>query len=146
LLELAQVDNVAGVKQAVGPLDTDTLTVLANAPAGFQVLCGEDAYIYPMVQLGGAGAIAASSHVCTERFVAMVDCGIASKHEEGRALAEALLPVARAGFAEPNPSVFKGVLHAQGRIATPNLRLPMTAASGASVERCLAAIDAALSR
>jgi 4-hydroxy-tetrahydrodipicolinate synthase len=146
LLELAHVDNVAGVKQAVGSLDTDTLAVLANAPAGFQMLCGEDPFIYPMLQLGGVGAIAASSHLCTERFVAMIDCGLVHKNEDGRGHAEALLPVVRAGFAEPNPAVFKGVLHAQGRIATPNLRLPMTNASSAAIERCLTAVDAATIR
>jgi 4-hydroxy-tetrahydrodipicolinate synthase len=143
LLELARIPNVVGVKQAVGALDTDTLTVLANAPETFHVLCGEDPYIYPIVMMGGVGAIAASSHLCTERFVAMVECGLAGKHEDGEAHAEALLPVVKAAFAEPNPAVFKGVLHAQGRISTPNLRLPMTNASPAAIDRCLEAIDAA---
>src|SRR5438309_1513467 len=32
LLELAAMDNIAGVKQAVGAIDADTLTVLAEAP------------------------------------------------------------------------------------------------------------------
>ena len=31
----------------------------------------------------------------------------------------------RAAFVEPNPAVFKGVLHAQGRIATPDVRMPL---------------------
>jgi 4-hydroxy-tetrahydrodipicolinate synthase len=34
LLELAATDNVAGVKQAVGGIDADTLTVLAHAGEG----------------------------------------------------------------------------------------------------------------
>lgn len=142
LLELAAVPNVAGLKQAVGGLDADTLEVLARAPEGFHVLGGEDAFLYPTVLMGGRGAIAASAHVCTERFVEMIECGLAGKLEDGRAHAEALLPVVKAGFAEPNPAVWKGVLHAQGRIATPDLRSPMTAASKAAVERCLAAVDA----
>jgi 4-hydroxy-tetrahydrodipicolinate synthase len=37
--------------------------------------------------------------------------------------------------------VFKGVLHAQGRIATPDLRLPMTPASRPAIDRMLAAIE-----
>ncbi len=143
MLALAEVDNVAGVKQAVGPLDADTMRLLANAPDGFQVLAGDDLAIYPTVMMGGAGAIAAASHVCTERFVAMVECGLAGKHEDGRSHSEALLPVIQAGYLEPNPAVFKGVLHAQGRIATPNLRLPMMPASPGAVDRCLAAIDVA---
>ena len=88
----------------------------------------------------GVGAIAASAHLCTERFVAMIECGLAGKIDDGRAHAEALLPVVRTGFADPNPAVFKGVLHAQGRIATPDLRLPMSNASEESIARCLDAV------
>jgi 4-hydroxy-tetrahydrodipicolinate synthase len=139
LLELAEIDNVAGIKQSSG-LDADTLALLAGAPEGFQVLCGEDLYIYPMLMMGAAGAISAPSHLCTERFVAMVECGFAAKHEDGRAHAEALLPVVKASFVEPNPCVVKGVLHAQGRIATPDLRLPMTPASQGAIDACLAAV------
>jgi 4-hydroxy-tetrahydrodipicolinate synthase len=141
LLELAAVPGIAGVKQAVGALDTDTLRVLAGAPDGFAVLGGEDAILFPIMCMGGAGAIAASAHLCTERFVAMIDCGLAGKLEDGRAHAEALLPLVQAGFAEPNPAVFKGVLHAQGRIATPDLRAPMTNASAAAVEQALRAVE-----
>lgn len=143
LLELADVEGIAGVKQAVGGLDVDTLEVLAGSPRDFHVLGGEDPFLYPTVLLGGSGAICASAHVCTERFVAMIECGLAGKLDDGRAHAEALLPVVQAGFAEPNPCVWKGVLHAQGRIATPDLRSPMTNASDVAIRRCLAAIDAA---
>ena len=81
--------------------------------------------------------------MCTERFVAMIECGLNGKIEDGRAHHEALLPVVDACFAEPNPSVFKAVLHAQGRIPTPDLRLPLLAASPAARDRAPAAIDAA---
>jgi 4-hydroxy-tetrahydrodipicolinate synthase len=145
LLELAATPNIAGVKQAVGALDADTLQLLAEAPSGFAVLGGEDPILYPIMCMGGIGAIAASAHVCTERVVAMIECGLAGKLEDGRAHAEALLPVVRAGFAEPNPAVFKGVLHAQGRIATPDLRAPMSNPSAGSVARALEAIARASS-
>jgi 4-hydroxy-tetrahydrodipicolinate synthase len=140
LLELARTPNVAGVKQAVAALDADTLELLANAPNGFAVLGGEDALLFPLMCMGAAGAICASAHLCTDQFVAMIECGLANKIEDGRAHAEALLPVVRAAFAEPNPAVFKGVLHAQGRIATPDVRLPLTNASAGAVDRCLEAV------
>jgi 4-hydroxy-tetrahydrodipicolinate synthase len=143
ILELAGTPNLAGLKQAVGSIDLDTLEVLAGCPEGFAVLGGDDAYLYPTVLMGGAGTIAASANVLTDRFVAMIECGLAGKLEEGRAHAEALLPVVKRLFAEPNPSVIKGVLHAQGLIPTPGLRLPMTAASAGAVEAAVAAVQAA---
>jgi 4-hydroxy-tetrahydrodipicolinate synthase len=142
LLELAGVPNVAGVKQAVGSIDLDTLEVLAGAPRdGFAVLGGDDAYLYPTVLMGGAGTIAASANIATERFVAMIECGLAGKLDEGRALSETLLPLVKRLFAEPNPAVIKAVLHATGKIPTPDLRLPMTAASTAAVDAALTALE-----
>ncbi len=143
MLQLAEHPNIAGVKQAVGALDTETLEILAAAPSDFSVLGGDDPFLLPTVLMGGAGAICASAHVRTERFVAMTDCGLAGKVDDGRAHAEALLPVVQACFVEPNPSVFKGVLHAQGRIPTPDVRLPLVNASSGAVEQAVAAVDAA---
>ena len=57
-----------------------------------------------------------------------------------RGHAEALLPVVRTAYVEPNPAVFKGVLHEQGKIATPDVRLPLLNASDASVANCLAEV------
>src|SRR5258708_6312870 len=143
LLEIASVPNIAGVKQAVATLDADTLEVLAKAPDGFSVLGGEDTLLFPLMCMGAVGTISAAAHLCTERFVAMIECGLAGKIEDGRAHAEALLPVIRAAYVDPNPAVFKGVLHAQGRIATPDVRLPLTNGSAEAVGNCLDAITRA---
>jgi 4-hydroxy-tetrahydrodipicolinate synthase len=143
LLELARTPNIIGVKQALGTVDDGTLRVLAEAPDDFAILSGDDYLDFPLTLLGGAGAICASAHLCTERWVAMVECGLAGKVDEGRAHHEALLPLVSAAFAEPNPAVFKAVLHAQGRIPTPAVRLPLTDASPAARDRALAAVDAA---
>ena len=124
-----------------GEPDADTLALLANAPAGFSLLGGDEAFAFPTIVMGGVGAIAAAAHLCTARFVAMVDCALAGKLDDGRAHSEALLPMIQAGFSEPNPAVFKGVLHAQGRIATPDVRMPLSNASADAVERCLAAVS-----
>ena len=143
LLEVARIPNIAGLKQAVASIDTDTLELLAGAPAGFAVLGGDEAFAFPTVVMGGVGAIAAASHLCTARFVAMIECALAGKLDDGRAHSEALLPMIQAGFSEPNPAVFKGVLHAQGRIATPDVRMPLANASASAIERCLAAVSKA---
>lgn len=140
LLELARVPNIAGVKQAVATLDADTLEVLAGAPQGFGVLGGEDTLLFPLMCMGAVGTISAAAHLCTDRFVAMIECGLAGKIEDGRAHAEALLPVVRAAYSDPNPAIFKGVLHAQGRIATPDVRLPLTNGSAEGIRRCLDAV------
>jgi 4-hydroxy-tetrahydrodipicolinate synthase len=143
LLELAATPNVAGLKQAVGALDADTLAVLAARPDGFAVLGGDDAYLFPTALMGGAGAIAAAAHLATERFAAMLTAGAAGDVAEGRPHAEALLGLVQALFAEPNPVVIKALLHEQGVIPTPDVRAPQANASRAVVERARAALAAA---
>jgi 4-hydroxy-tetrahydrodipicolinate synthase len=140
VLEAASHPNIAGIKQAAAGLDLDTLELLRGAPADFAVLGGEDPFLFPVVLMGGSGTICASAHVCTERFVSMIECGLAGKVDEGRTHAEALLPVVESLFVEPNPAVFKAVLHAQGLIPTPDVRLPLMNASPESLAAALAAI------
>ena len=138
LLELAAIDGIAGCKQAVGGIDGDTLKVLAAAPEGFAMLGGDDQFIYPLTLMGGRGAIAASSHVATSRYAEMIDAALDGRLEEGRAQHDILLPLSRALFAEPSPAVIKAVLHEQGRIPTPNVRMPLSNASSEATERALA--------
>ena len=52
LLELAATDGIVGLKQAVGALDVDTLQLLAHAPDDFAVLCGDDAFLLPLLLMG----------------------------------------------------------------------------------------------
>jgi 4-hydroxy-tetrahydrodipicolinate synthase len=53
-----------------------------------------------------------------------------------------LVPLTRALFAEPNPAVIKAVLAADGRIASPRVRLPLLPASPAAVSAALTCRDA----
>src|SRR3954469_14230935 len=138
LLELAAVGGIAGCKQAVGGIDADTLTVLAQAPDGFAMLAGDDPFIYPMALMGAKGAISASASVATSRFAAMIDAALHGRLAEGREHHEALLPLTQALFAEPSPAVIKAVLHAQGRIPTPDVRMPLENASDEATKRALA--------
>jgi len=140
LLELSATDNIAGVKQAVGGIDVDTLRLLAEAANGFAILGGDDPFLYPLVLMGGSGAIAASAHLCTRRFVKMIGSGLDGRLAEGRGHAEALLPLVQALFAEPSPAVIKAALHAEGRIPTPHVRMPLADASPAARERARQAV------
>ena len=135
LLELAGTEGVVGLKQAVGGVDADTLELLAGAPADFAVLCGDDAFLLPLLAMGAAGAIAGSAHLCTERFASLLAAADAGRFAEARAQAEALLPLVLALFAEPSPAVLKAMLHEAGRIATPAVRMPLQSASAEAVAR-----------
>jgi 4-hydroxy-tetrahydrodipicolinate synthase len=135
LLELAGTDGIVGLKQAVSALDADTLQLRASAPSDFAVLCGDDPFILPLLLMGARGAIAASAHLCTERFAALIAAAAEGRLDEAREHAEALLQLVFALFAEPSPAVLKAMLHEAGRIATPAVRMPLQAASPEGLER-----------
>lgn len=145
LTELAGTPDVVGVKQAVGALDVDTLDLLRRVPPTFQVLAGDDAFIAPTILAGGAGAIAAAAHVLTPLFAELVAAARAGDAARSRNLSARLLPVVQAGFAEPNPAVWKAALHRLGEIPTAALRAPMAPASAGATAAILDAIAAVTS-
>jgi len=136
LLTLLAAEHVAGAKHCAGAIDADTLTLLARAG---NVLCGDDAFLYPMLQLGAAGGIAASANVAPAAMVAMAEAVRAGDAERARSLHQAFLPLARALFAEPSPGVIKAVLAELGLIDQAGVRAPLRAPARASLR---AAMDA----
>ncbi|MFC3502913.1 dihydrodipicolinate synthase family protein [Micromonospora krabiensis] len=125
LRRIAELPGVIGVKLAVGAVDPDTVALLADPPAGFAVLGGDDAVISPLLALGAHGGILASAHLATAGFVDLVDAWRAGVAGRGRAVGHRLAGLSTALFAAPNPTVVKAVLHAEGRIPTATVRLPL---------------------
>ncbi|MFC7546075.1 dihydrodipicolinate synthase family protein [Plantactinospora sp. GCM10030261] len=137
LRRLADLPGVVGIKHAVGGVDADTIALLADPPPGFTVLCGEDAYLSPLLALGAHGGIVASAHVATADHAALVRAWGAGDVVRARSLGHRLATLAATLFAEPNPAVIKAVLHAQGRIPTPAVRPPLLPASTTATARAL---------
>ena len=137
LCRLAALPGIAGVKHAVGGIDHDTVMLLANLPEDFAVLAGDDMFAAPLLALGAAGGILASAHVATSSFAKLIAAWRGGAAAEDRGLGGRLAVLASALFAEPNPAVIKGVLHAQGRIPSAKVRLPLLPASPESVRTAL---------
>jgi 4-hydroxy-tetrahydrodipicolinate synthase len=137
LRRLADIPGVAGIKLAPGGIDAATVELMADLPAGFAVLGGDDPYISPLLALGAHGAVLASAHLATAEFADLITAWRTGDAVRGRALGHRLAPLSLAVFAEPNPAVVKGVLHAQGRIASPAVRLPLLPATAASIHAAL---------
>ncbi|UBU13352.1 dihydrodipicolinate synthase family protein [Nonomuraea gerenzanensis] len=138
LRELGAHPMIAGVKYAAGGITSETVELLADLPEGFEVLCGDDPFISPLLALGAAGGILASAHVETGGFVELAEAWQAGDVARARPLGHRLARLSAALFAEPNPTVLKGVLHARGLIPTPDVRLPLLPASAGAVSRALA--------
>ncbi len=137
LRQLADLPGIAGMKHAAGGIDEDTVRLMADRPDRFAVLGGDDMFAAPLLALGAAGAILASAHLCTRTFAEMVHAWQAEQTARARALGHRLAWLSAALFAEPNPVVIKAALHAQGRIPSPAVRLPLLAASPEATQAAL---------
>lgn len=98
------------------------------------MLCGEDQQIFNALCLGASGAIAASAHVQTERFVALWQQVRDNQLTEARATFFQLLPLINTLFIEPNPAPVKAALALEGLIDS-ELRAPMQRASETVIAR-----------
>ncbi len=137
LRELAAVPGVRGVKFAAN-LDAEAVDLLGDHPAGFEILAGDDVLAPALLALGAHGGILASAHLATAHWARLATAG-------GRGLGprpgHRLAALGAALFQEPNPAVIKAVLHARGRIPTPDVRLPLLPASAPATARALAALE-----
>ena len=141
LLALAADPRVRGLKDCGGDAGKTRALI---ADGRLQVLAGEDAQIFSTMAEGGAGAIAASAHLQTARFVQVIRLLREDRLEEARVQWQPLLPLIEALFAEPNPGPLKAALAQRGWLQD-ELRAPMTRASEALRDR-LQLLQAALSR
>ncbi|MGH3253406.1 MAG: dihydrodipicolinate synthase family protein, partial [Trebonia sp.] len=95
----------------------------------------------PLLALGAEGGILASAHVCTGEFADLIAAWHSGRAGQARKLGHRLAPLSAALFAEPNPAVIKGVLHAQGKIPSPAVRLPLLPARQDTVRAAIGLLD-----
>jgi 4-hydroxy-tetrahydrodipicolinate synthase len=130
LLALAEVPNIAGVKDSSGNI-AQSLELLRQRPAGFAVLTGEDAFFYTMLAHGGDGGILASAHVETAAFLSVYERMVANDHQGALKAWSRLESIVPLLFREANPMPIKHCLWRQGLIDSAECRLPLTRVSDA---------------
>ena len=118
LAELAQVDNIVGVKQAndeeLGPIE------------GLAVLAGNDNTFLRVLEFGGAGGILVASHVAGDRMREMWDAAQAGDIGRAQEIDAELTPLYEGLSVTTNPIPVKAALEMLG-LASARLRLPLVA-------------------
>jgi 4-hydroxy-tetrahydrodipicolinate synthase len=120
---LAEVPNIAGVKEASGNL-TQIAEICAAARPDFSVLSGDDGVTLPVIALGGVGLISVASNEIPREMSEMTRAALANDWTSARQLLYKYLPLMQANFIESSPMPVKAVLAMMGRIEE-NYRLPM---------------------
>ncbi len=115
LARLAEVPNIAGVKEASGNM-AQIAEACHAVPEHFLVFSGDDAITLPVIALGGAGIISVASNEIPREMAEMTRAALNNDWETARRLHRKYLPLMQANFIESNPLPVKAVLAMMGRI------------------------------
>jgi len=137
---LSKIPNIAAIKEASGSI-VQQMEVLNSVEPGFAVLSGDDAFMFPLMALGGKGVICTSSNQIPAPMTKLTHLLLESKYDEARKLHFQLLPLMQANFIETNPIPVKAGLAMMGLIEEV-YRLPlvpMRPENRAKLEKVMAA-------
>ncbi len=136
----ADVPNIVAVKEASGNR-AQVEAILRGRPEGFSVLSGNDDEALDVMQGGGQGVISVVSNLVPELEAAMYKAFREGRRFDAEALRERLMPLCEACFVESNPIPVKAGLSLLGQCSS-EMRLPLTPATGPTVERMKACLQA----
>ncbi len=122
-LRLSKIKNIVGIKEASCNLE-QIMRILKDAPEDFYVLSGEDSWTYPILSLGGHGAISVSSNIIPKGITEMIHKHFEGHLEESKQLHYRYFDLNRIIFIETNPGPIKAAMNMMGMPAG-RPRLPM---------------------
>jgi len=123
MLKLAAHRNVVAVKEASGDIN-QMMNLIAQKPADFAVLSGDDNLAFPLIALGGKGVISVASNLVPGRMKELIGAALKGQWDKARELHYKLLPLFKAIFIETNPIPIKAALAMKGMMQEV-YRLPM---------------------
>ena len=122
-LRLAELDNIAGVKEASGDLG-QMMEILRGRPSDFSVLSGDDNFALALTALGGDGVISVASNLAPREMARLIELTRGGDLEEARRIHYRFLALMNLNFVESNPIPVKYALSRMGRIEEA-YRLPL---------------------
>jgi 4-hydroxy-tetrahydrodipicolinate synthase len=123
-LRLAQVPNVAGIKDATGNIER-AADLVRRAPKQFALYTGDDGSALAFILMGGHGVISVTANVAPRLMQQMCLAAFAADLTKARDINHRLLALHRDLFVEANPIPVKWALQRMGKIEA-GIRLPMT--------------------
>lgn len=141
LARLAEIPNIAGVKDATGDLArVSTLRHLVGDK--LILLSGEDMTAVGFNAMGGKGCISVTSNIAPKACAAIQNLTLAGAYAEALAAHETLVALHTSMFCETNPVPVKYAVSLLGKCSD-SVRLPLVEASGDAKAMVKGAMQAA---
>jgi len=133
LARLAEIKNIAGVKEATGSVD-QAIDVIRLCGDNLAVYSGEDSLTFSLMALGGKGVISTVANIAPMEMSQLTEACLKGDWESGREQQLRLVPLIRSVFLETNPIPIKTALALMGK-CTGELRLPLTPMSESNLKK-----------
>ncbi len=126
LVRIAELPNIAGVKEASGNINQmmDVIAAIKSKKPDFAVLSGDDGLTLPLISVGGDGIISVVSNLTPSLVAELASKAIKGDLEGARALHYRLLPFFKAAFVDGNPTSIKYAMSVKKMPSGP-CRLPL---------------------
>ena len=133
MAEIAQISNMAGIKEASGNM-AQVIETLRLIRGKCDLYSGEDALNFPILAAGGAAVISVVSNLLPREIKTLTALVAAGDYKNALQLNDRLLPVAKACFSEVNPIPVKAGLQVMGfDVGVP--RAPLTECEPQNIEK-----------
>jgi 4-hydroxy-tetrahydrodipicolinate synthase len=133
MARLAAIPNIVGLKDATGDLKQGSKT-LELCGDKITVLSGDDFTTFPLLCVGGMGAISVVSNVVPGDMAGMCDAFFKGDLAEARKLHYKMWPLTEAMFYETNPVPVKTAMKMLGKV-TGEVRQPLCPMSKANEDK-----------
>ena len=134
VVRLAEIPQVIAIKEACGCLNQIS-EIIRLCPKDFTVLSGDDFTSMPTVLIGGKGVISVTSNVMPKAMSELMEAALSGNLATANEIHYKLFPLVGTMFCYPSPAPAKKALHLLNKIASPEVRLPMTEMDAASLNK-----------
>jgi 4-hydroxy-tetrahydrodipicolinate synthase len=132
IIRLAELENIAMVKEATGSLDQASQIITAT---NLTVLSGDDSLTLPLMSVGGRGVVSVVGNIVPQDMLALVKAAAAGNLAEAQRWHRKLFALCRDLLSlSTNPIPIKAAMRLLGRDSG-EMRLPMTPLEDAGMAR-----------
>lgn len=126
LCRIAELPNIAGVKEASGDMNQmiEVISRLGRVKPDFCVLSGDDGLTLPLIAAGGDGVISVVSNLAPAIVTELCETCLKGDFEKAREIHYRLMPFFKAAFVDGNPTSIKYAMKVKG-LPSGGMRLPL---------------------
>jgi len=141
IIQLAEHPQIVAIKEASGDIN-QARTIASKTPNSFCLYSGDDAWLLPIMGVGGVGVVSVAAHLVGADLAKAIHAVLSNEPDVATAIMDRIADLIEVLFVEPNPTPLKYALQRLGfNVGSPRLPLvPVLPSTQLKVDRCLTSL------